>query len=496
LKTSLIFVRDRRFFSPASAKFLHRRKKAAYPQGKKHYVFGEPPLGIMYLSSVLKEIGHEVSMTDQCHPEYSDERFVDSLRRERPDMVGISFLSNMCYPAARRLSRKIKAALPDTKTVYGGVFPSINAREIVASEDSVDIVARGEGEGIIRDMAQGLDSLGDIPGITFRSRAGEVVENPDREGIADLDSIPFPDRDGIDINYVASLPLDVPTVIWDRPYTSILSSRGCAFGCNYCNCPTFSGKKCRVRSAGNVIKELEEIDRRGYGAFTFVDDNFLLQPKRATEICEGMLARGHSFLWACEGRADPRVNGVFEKLSRAGCDLIMFGVESGSQRVLDGMNKRTKLPEIERAVAHAKKAGIALRHGFFIVGSPEETPEQVEKTFAFAEKIEITSFNFNSLIAFRGTPLWRDAVGRGLIDEEKDWDKMFAVHSIYPDAIDSKTLFPLRSRLVKRLVRRKVMKHPREAVKIFRRFLECMSAQDIYRLLTSSKDNDTGDSPP
>ena len=124
---------------------------------------------------------------------------------------------------------------------------------------------------------------------------------------------------------------------------------------------------------------------------------------------------------------------------------------------------------------------------------PGETPEEVKKTFAFAEQIEINSFNFNSLIAFRGTSLWRDAVARGLINEEKDWDKMFPVHSIYPDAIDSKTLFTLRSRLVKRLVRRKVMKHPREAAKIFSRFFECMSPKDIYRLLTSSKDNDTGD---
>jgi len=210
----------------------------------------------MYLSSVLKEMGHEVSMTDQCHPEYSDERFVDSLRQERPDMVGISFLSNMCYPAARNLSRKIKAALPATKIVYGGVFPTINARQIVATEKSVDIVARGEGEGIVRDLAEGLDELGAIPGITFRSRTGEVVETPEREGITDLDSIPFPDREGLDINYVASLPLDVPAVIWDRPYTSIVSSRGCPFACTYCNCPTFSGRKCRVRSAvENVVSD-------------------------------------------------------------------------------------------------------------------------------------------------------------------------------------------------------------------------------------------------
>lgn len=446
----------------------------------------------MYLSSVLKELGHEVSMTDQCHPQYSDERFVDNLKAERPDMVGISFLSNMCYPAARRLSRKIKAALPATKTIYGGVFSTINARKIVATEDSVDIVARGEGEEIIRELAKGFDRLEEIPGITFRSRAGVVVETAEREGIADLDTIPFPDRKSIDINYVASLPLNVPAVIWDLPYTSIVSSRGCPFACTYCNCPTFSGRKCRVRSAENVLQELEEIAGEGYRAFTFLDDNFLLDPERVKEICEGIVARSHGFRWACEGRADPRMNGVFEKLSAAGCDMVMFGIESGSQRVLNEMNKKTKLLEIEQSVAHAKKAGIGIRHGFFIVGSPGETVEEVRKSFEFAEHIEINSFNFGTLTAFRGTPLWRDAVAKGLIDEDKDWDKMFPVHTIYPNVIDSNILYLLRSRLVRRLLRRKVMKSPREAATLFMRFLKCISAQDIHRLLTSSKKDDNG----
>jgi radical SAM superfamily enzyme YgiQ (UPF0313 family) len=180
------------------------------------------------------------------------------------------------------------------------------------------------------------------------------------------------------------------------------------------------------------------------------------------------------------------VNGIFKKLSAAGCDVVMFGIESGSQRILDGMNKRTKLSEIEQAVAHAKKAGIGIIHGFFIVGSPGETVEEVKQTFTFAERIAINSFNFNSLTAFRGTPLWSDAVARGLIDDEKDWDKMFPVHSIHPDAIDTRTLFPLRSSLVRRLVRRKILRNPREAAKIFIRFLKCLSMRDLYRLLTSS----------
>jgi radical SAM superfamily enzyme YgiQ (UPF0313 family) len=165
----------------------------------------------------------------------------------------------------------------------------------------------------------------------------------------------------------------------------------------------------------------------------------------------------------------------------------MFGIESGSQRVLNGMNKKTKVFDIEQAVSHAKDAGIGIIHGFFIVGSPGETVEEVRQTFDFAERIEINSFNFNSLTAFRGTSLWRDAVARGLIDEEKDWDKMFPVHSIHPDTIDTETLFSLRSRLVKRLLRRKILKNPREAAKVFLRFLQCMSLRDVYLLLTSSK---------
>jgi radical SAM superfamily enzyme YgiQ (UPF0313 family) len=347
------------------------------------------------------------------------------------------------------------------------------------------VVARGEGEVIIRDLAEGLDRLDDIAGITFRSKTGEVVETPDSEGIANLDSIPFPDRESLDINFVASLPLPLPAVVWDRPYTTILSSRGCPFGCIYCSCPTFSNCRCRFRSTENVLEEIREIEKHGYSSFFFMDDNFLLDPKRVSDICEGMVSRRHSFKWACEGRTDPNVNGVFKKLSAAGCDMVMFGIESGSQRVLDSMNKRTKLPDIEEAVAHAKKAGIDIIHGFFIVGSPGETIEEVKQTYDFAGRLEINTFGFSSLTAFRGTPLWNDAVAKGLIDDDRHWDKIFPVHTIHPDAIDPKTLFDLRTKLARRLIRRKIVRHPLEAAKIFNRFLGCMSVKDIYQLLNS-----------
>lgn len=487
MKVSLIFIRDKRFFSYPSAKFLETRKKDPYPGNRKHYIFGEPPLGIMYLSAVLKKAGHDVTLTDQCHPEYSDESFLELLTRERPELVGISFLSNMCYPAARSLSRKIKATLPTTKIVYGGVFPTINATKIITHEQSVDIVGRGDGEGIILDLADGHTKLSDIAGITFRDSDGKTVEMPDREVIRDLDALPFPDRDSLDINYVASLPLDVPAVIWDRPYTTVLSSRGCPFACTYCNCPTFSRRKCRLRSVGNVLQELEDIHKRGYKAFCFLDDNFLLDVERVRGICQGISTNKYSFRWACEGRAEPKLNDIFPLLAAAGCDLIMFGIESGSQRVLDSLNKKTKVPEIATAVTKARQAGISIVHGFFIVGSPTETAEEVRQTFRFAEQLPLNSFAFNSLTAFRGTTLWQDAVSKGLIDEEKDWDQLFPVHKIYPNAIDSQTLFKLRSKLVKKLIFKKVCLHPFQAIKIFRRFLQCMSLGELYRLLTSTK---------
>lgn len=447
-------------------------------------------MGIMYLSSVLKKAGHAVSLTDQCHPLYSDEKFVSSLSEERPDMVGISFLSNMCYPSAKALSRKIKDALPAVRIVYGGVFSTVNAREIVGSEHSVDVVARGEGEGIVLDLAERPGQLSDIPGITFRSKTGEVIETPDRLGIADLDSIPFPDRDSLDIDYVAALPLDVPALIWDLPYTALVSSRGCPFGCTYCNCPTFSYHKCRFRSVGNILQELADIERRGCRAFIFLDDNFLLNASRVKEICAGMKERGHSFQWACEGRVDAGKNNIFGDLAEAGCDMVMFGIESGSQRVLDSLNKRTTLSAIEKAVAQSKEAGIGTRHGFFIVGSPGETVDEMRQTFAFASRLPINSFAFNSLTAFRGTPLWQEAVEKGYIDEEKDWDKMFPVHAIFPNTIDSKTLFSLRSKLVKRMIVKKALRHPLEATRVFMRFLRGMSVRELFRLLFCSSRKD------
>ena len=485
MRVSLIFIRDERFFSRPSSKFLQMRAKKPYSGNKEHYVLADPPLGIMYLSSVLKKHGHEVSLYDQAHPLYSDEQFIESLREEKPEMVGISLLSNSSYPTAVQVSRKIKEAFPSMLIVCGGVFPTINADKIVETEKSIDVVGRGEGEEIILDLAA-KKPLKDIKGITFRDENGEVVINEDRDLIEDLDALPFPDRDGIpDLHYVASLPLDVPAVVWDRPYTTILTSRGCPFACSFCNCPTFSRRKCRFRSAESILQELEEINGK-YGAFCFIDDNFLLREKRVLEVCDKMTEKKYSFKWACEGRVDTRNDDIFKRMESVGCDLIMFGIESGSQKVLNSMQKKTKIEEIERSVKLAKKAGISVVHGFFIVGFPGETEEDVIKTFTFAEKLPLNSFAFNSLTAFRGTPLWNDVVERKLIDD-KDWEKLFPIHKIDPTAVNSKALFKLRSRLVRRLILRKVLFHPIATLKIMFRFLKCMTFGDIIRLVTSSK---------
>jgi radical SAM superfamily enzyme YgiQ (UPF0313 family) len=246
-----------------------------------------------------------------------------------------------------------------------------------------------------------------------------------------------------------------------------------------------------MRSAANVLEEMDEIRKMGYGAFTFVDDNFLLKPERATEISSAMRGRGYSFLWGCQGRPESKARDALQSLASAGCDVMMFGIESGSQRILNDMTKGTRLVDVEETVIAAKRAGIGIRHGFFIVGSPGETAEELNATFDLAKRLPINSFGFNSLTAFRGTRLWSDAVTRGLIDETKDWDKMFPAHEIYPEALDSEELFALRSRLMKRLILWKFTRTPLEALKVISRLTKCMSMTDVYRLLTSTTSDHT-----
>jgi radical SAM superfamily enzyme YgiQ (UPF0313 family) len=443
---------------------------------------GFPPIGIMSLSSVLKRAGHECVMFDQANPETPDELIIEEILRQKPDLVGLSFLSTTSYPYAKLLARKIRAADAGVKLAFGGVFATLNAALVKAQCPEVDFVCCGDGEQLILDLLERLDDPATVNGVVWAD-GGRVRQNARRPLPRNLDQWPFPDREGLDIDFVESMPLDVPAVLSRERFTTMQTSRGCPWPCVFCDIPIFNEGLWRSRSPGHVIEEMKHLSNHGYGAVYFVDDHFLLQPKRIEAICRGIIDARLKIQWGVEGRVDSKCMQLFPLMAKAHCRTLMFGIESGSQRVLDRLKKEQTLAEVETAVNNAKRAGIEIVHGFFVVGNPDETESDMRQTFRFASKLRIDSFGFNRLCVYRGTPLWSEYIKRGLVNDAEDWYKYFKCSSIDPTVLSGEDIHRIRSEELRRLILYKMIHHPFQTLRLLKRFVRHMPIRDVLHLL-------------
>src|SRR3990170_438068 len=325
---------------------------------------------------------------------------MEEIKRRQPALVGLSFLSTTSYPYAKMLARQIRAANSRVKLAFGGVFASLNAQLVKLQCPEVDFVCRGDGEQLILDLVERLDDPTGVESLTW-ARDGRVIQNPSRTMERHLDQWPFPDREGLPLDFVESMPLDVPAVLSLERFTTMQTSRGCPWPCVFCDIPIFNEGKWRSRSPEHVIAEFKQLQADGYGAVYFVDDHFLLQPKRIQAICKGINDNGIDIQWGCEGRVDSTCMELFPAMAKAHCRTLMFGIESGSQKTLDRLKKDQTLAQIEAAVVNAKRAGIEIVHGFFVVGIPDETEADLRATFRFASKIRVDSFGVNRLCVYR-----------------------------------------------------------------------------------------------
>ncbi|MBI4714905.1 MAG: radical SAM protein, partial [Nitrospirae bacterium] len=274
------------------------------------------------------------------------------------------------------------------------MFASLNASLVKLQCPEVDFVCRGDGEQLILDLLEHLDDPSDVTGVTW-ARDGKVIQNPNRPLERDLDQWPFPDRETLPLDFIESMPLDVPAVLSMDRFTTMQTSRGCPWPCIFCDIPIYNEGKWRARSPQHVVAEFQHLQESGYGAVYFVDDHFLLQPKRIEAICKGINDAGVTIQWGCEGRVDSVARHLFPAMAKAHCRTLMFGLESGSQKVLDRLKKGQTLEETETAVRDAKRAGIEIVHGFFVVGSPDETAEEMKATFDLASRLPLDTFGFN-----------------------------------------------------------------------------------------------------
>lgn len=361
-------------------------------------VMAFPPLGIQTLAPVLRQRGHQVRMFDTCHPRMKAEHIAQAAAGDRPGAIALSFLSTTTYPAVKRMARSLKAAAAGIPIIVGGPFASLNADRILSDCPDIDCVGVGEGEELLPDYLEHLEAPGSVAGLVWR-RDGKIVENARRPLLQDLDRFPYPDRTSLPIDYIESLPLDVPAVLSLDKYCTVQTSRGCPFSCVYCAIPSLCEGRWRTRSPEHVLGELQELSDLGYRSIFLTDDHFLINRRRIEGICRGIIARKLRLRWGCEGRVDSVGVEMLPLMREAGCDFLAFGVESSSRKVLDRLSKRQTPAQVEHAVSEAKRHGIARVHGFFLVGSPGETEADIAESFRFAARLELDTFNFNRLCA-------------------------------------------------------------------------------------------------
>jgi len=393
-----------------------------------------PPLGILYLSSVLQEKGVvEVSVLDQPAKGFTIDETVNWIEKENPDILGFSTFSSSGRTAAL-IGKKVKEKNPNIVIVFGNHYATFNSERILRKYPSVDITVRGEGENTVIDLASCLANKGKlkkVQGITFRNNKS-IISTPDRPLIRDLDSLPFPDRNLIDVDYHSMI---AGVNVAPKKFTSIVSSRGCVYRCRFCSCTQFARNTWRPRSIENVLEELHFLASEGYKQFIFVDDSFTLNQKRVIKLCRGMRKEKIGMEWICEGRVDNCSYEMLREIAKAGCKVLYFGIESANQRILNYYNKQITPQQSKTAVKKARKAGIDVIVGSFIVGAPDETKEEIQNTIDFAKQIPIDFPQFNILGVYPGTDIWKEFEMKGFNGGEEYWETGIAVSEICPTAV-------------------------------------------------------------
>jgi radical SAM superfamily enzyme YgiQ (UPF0313 family) len=385
---------------------------------------------MLYIAGVLMKEGIEVSMLDQSALGFSLEKTVDWVKREDPNILGFSVLHSAAREAPK-IAEHVKKENPSITNVLGNYHATFNAERILKKYPSVDIVVRGEGEYASVELAKCLEKGGDlrkVDGITFRHN-GKTVSTPDRPLIKNVDELPFPDRKLMNAEYTSTI---FGVKVATKKFTTVLSSRGCPFRCTFCACRKFARGVWRPRSVENIIQELHLLRSQGYGEILFVDDNFTLDRKRVVKLCQRMRKERLDMRWICDSRVNNSSYDVFREMVKSGCNTVYFGIESANQRILDYYRKGITPEQSVDAVSKARKAGVDLIVGSFIVGAPDETKEEVLRTLKFAQKLDINVPSLNILGAFSGTEIWNELVAKGLIDEERFWETSVYVPSVSP----------------------------------------------------------------
>ncbi len=375
-----------------------------YGRDLKNFGAISEPLGLAYLAANLEMHNYEVSIVDAAALSWGCKETAKELLNQCPDLIGITMLTPM-FGAVKDLSSEIKKALPKSKIIVGGAHATALPQQTLNEIKEIDYVCVGEGENTVVDLMKyltGKKEISEINGLTYRKN-GETISNKPRAFETDLDKLPPPARH--------LLPMEKYTLTTSRTKgvgycPTLIVARGCPFNCYYCSHPF--GRSFRHHSTKRIVGEIQElIDKYNINQVNLEADTLTARKDFLMELCAELekTGIGKKIKWTCESRVDTVDEEMLAAMKKAGCWQISYGVEAGTQRLLDLINKGEKLEQFERVFELTKKIGIAIR-GFFMLGLPTETKKESWQTIAFAKKLDPLWAQFTIAVPYPGTPLF------------------------------------------------------------------------------------------
>jgi anaerobic magnesium-protoporphyrin IX monomethyl ester cyclase len=378
-----------------------------------------PNIFILQYASILRNSGNQVNVVDGPITGITGKDFLDFLKKDKSDAY-IFYSVNLSADLDTRVGKIIRKLHKNTPLIYCGPAASVYKENFLF--DNNVYVVRGEADYALNDLISFLAgtlncNLNDIKGITYLKNK-TPFSTPTRALIENLDELPFPARDLInrDLYYNPKLKI--------RPFTAVMTSRGCPYRCKYCvpSSLTFARKleyqkekgydkipKVTYRSADNVIAEFELLKEEGYKAVSIIDDEFVLKNERVKEICKGI--KDLKIKWGCLARADHLLDEeLILLLKEAGCQYVDIGIESFNQEILDDIKKNIKVETFYKAADILKRYGVEPKLNILIAASPLETKSTVKSTINEALKLNPGVNMFNICNPFPGTEFYREAM--------------------------------------------------------------------------------------
>lgn len=381
------------------------------------------PLNLLYLIAYIrKHRDWDISFLDCEAEEYGFKEIKEFFSNKKFDVVAMTCPSPV-FNIVVKIGKIAKEINPKIKIIVGGPHPTA-LPEITLKEKEIDFAVRGEGEETLKELLDKISKnkkdFENVKGIGFRDNKGKIVLTPRRELIANLDEIPFPARDVLDLDKYYSV---ATKSLSGKRGTSILGSRGCYYNCIHCISKVMWGQNIRVRSAKNIVDELEECYKKyGIREFKFDDDNLTKFKDIMFEMCREIIRRKLDIVWICMSRVDCITEELAREMKKAGCKRVSFGLESGNPKVLKLMRKGVNPHIARKAVKILNKLKIEV-HSSFMLGNLGETEKTIRETIDFAKSLDLDYATFFITSPFPGTDLYDIAKQKRYINENTRWEQ-------------------------------------------------------------------------